>query len=158
MFLLIAPSSPPLQLMAEKTSDSISLTWDAPPYESQNGIISQYVIHILEYDTSTTALYYSNTTNTTVNGLHPYYIYKCSVAAMTVDIGPYTAVITLQLDEDSESLLSTQHWYASNILCVNYTIECGLRTSKLSLFEQNTSTRTLQIKLAMAANQVDLNV
>ena len=89
--------------MADKTSDSISLTWDAPPYESQNGIISQYVIHIVEDDTSATTLYYSNTTNKTVNGLHPYYIYKCSVAAVTVDIGPYTPVITLRLDEDSES-------------------------------------------------------
>ena len=103
MFLLIAPSSPPLQLMAEKTSDSISFTWDAPPYESQNGIISQYVIRILEINTTTTTLYYSNITNTTVFGLHPYYIYKCSVAAETVDVGPYTAIITLQLDEDSKS-------------------------------------------------------
>ena len=90
--------------MAVKTSDSISLTWDAPPYESQNGIISQYVIHILEIDTSTATLYYSNATDTTVFGLHPYYIYECSVAAETVDIGPYTAIITLQLDEDSKSL------------------------------------------------------
>jgi receptor-type tyrosine-protein phosphatase Q len=98
-----APSCPPLQLMAEKTSNSISLTWDAPPIESQNGIISQYVLRILEDDTSTTRFYYSNTTSTIVFGLHPYYIYKCSVAAETVDIGPYTAVITLQLDEDSPS-------------------------------------------------------
>ena len=90
--------------MAEKTSNSISLTWDAPPIESQNGIISQYVLRILEDDTSTTRFYYSNTTSTIVFGLHPYYIYKCSVAAETVDIGPYTAVITLQLDEDSKSL------------------------------------------------------
>ena len=88
--------------MTEKTSNSISLTWDAPPYESQNGIISQYVIHILEINTSTTTLYYSNTTERTVFGLHPYYIYECSVAAETVDIGPYTAVITLQLDEGSK--------------------------------------------------------
>ena len=88
--------------MAEKTSNSISLTWDAPSYESRNGIISQYVIRILEDDTSTTTLYYSNTTITTVFGLHPFYIYKCSVAAATVDIGPYTAIITLQLDEDSK--------------------------------------------------------
>ena len=90
--------------MAEKTSDSISLTWDAPPYESQNGIISQYVIRILENDTGITTLFYSNTTTMTVNDLHPYYVYKCSVAAETIDIGPYTAVLTLQLDEDCKSL------------------------------------------------------
>ena len=103
--------------MGEKTSDSISLTWDAPPYESHNGIISQYVIHVLEDDTSTTTLYYSNTTTKTVFGLHPYYIYKCSVAAETVDIGPYTAVITLQLDEDSESL-------KLNIMQVSFIMNC----------------------------------
>ena len=97
--------------MAEKSSDSISLTWDAPPHISQNGIISQYVIRILENDTGITTLYYSNTTTMTVNDLHPYYVYKCSVAAETVDIGPYTAVFTLQLDEDCKYI----DCYASNV-------------------------------------------
>ena len=60
------------------------------------------MIRIVEDDTSTTTTYTSTTTTITVNSLHPYYTYKCSVAAETVALGPYTAVLTVQLDEDSE--------------------------------------------------------
>ena len=131
--------------MGEKTSHSISLTWDAPPYESRNGIISQYVIRILEDDTSTTTLYYSNTTNTTVFGLHPYYIYKCSVAAATVDIGPYTAITTLRLDEDSKSLLKL-----SGIQVNLYT--CKLYNS--NVFKDNTNLTSKPFLLSIIHQQV----
>ena len=97
-----APSAPPLVLTAEKTSDSLTLSWDPPANESRNGVIQRYVIRILEDDTSTSTDYYSSTTQITVSDLHPYYTYKCSVAAETVGVGPYTAIVTVQLDEDSE--------------------------------------------------------
>ena len=99
-----APSAPPLALTAEKTSDSLTLSWDPPANESQNGVIQRYVIRILEDDTSTSTDYYSSTTQITVSDLHPYYTYKCSVAAETVGVGPYTAILTVQLDEDSECI------------------------------------------------------
>ena len=88
--------------MSLKTSNSLILLWDPPLNESQNGIIQQYVIQILEDDTSTTTTYYSNNTLLTVNNLHPYYTYKCSVAAITVGVGPYSVILAVQLDEDSK--------------------------------------------------------
>ena len=88
--------------MSLKTSNSLILSWDPPLNESQNGIIRSYVIQILEDDTSTTTTHYSNNTLLTVNNLHPYYTYKCSVAAFTVGLGPYSAILTVQLDEDSK--------------------------------------------------------
>lgn len=89
--------------MSRKTSTSLTLFWDPPSNESQNGIIRQYVIRIIEDETSTTTTYMTNSSQLTVNDLHPYYTYKCSVAAETVGVGPYTSVLTVQLDEDSES-------------------------------------------------------
>ena len=100
----IAPSGPPLLVMSQKTSTKLILSWDPPSNESQNGIIRQYVIRIIEADTSTTTTYTSNTTQLTLNDLHPHYTYKCSVAAETVGVGPYTADLTVQLDEDSKSM------------------------------------------------------
>jgi receptor-type tyrosine-protein phosphatase Q len=98
-----APSGPPLSLTSQKTSRSLTLSWDPPTNETQNGVIQQYRIRIVEEDTSTTTMYTSKVTTISVTSLHPYYTYKCSVAAETVDIGPYTSVLTLQLDEDSPS-------------------------------------------------------
>ena len=100
----IAPSGPPLLLMSQKTSTTLILWWNPPSYESQNGIIRQYVIWVIEAGTSTITTYTSNTIQLTLNDLHPYYTYKCLVAAETVGVGPYTAVLTVQLDEDSKSM------------------------------------------------------
>ena len=50
-----------------------------------------------------------------VGPLHPYYIYHCSVVAFTVQPGPYTAVFTIQTEEDSKCF-----WYtikANGSLC-----------------------------------------
>ena len=88
--------------MAEKTSNSLTLTWDPPANESQNGVIRQYVMQILEADTGITTTYYSNITQLTVINLHPHYTYKCSLAAETVAVGPHTTILTVQLDEDSK--------------------------------------------------------
>ena len=62
------------------------------------------MIRVIENDTDTTT-YTSNVTWQAVDNLHPYYTYKCSVAAETVGLGPYSAILTVQLDEDSESIL-----------------------------------------------------
>lgn len=68
--------------------------------ESQNGVIWRYVIRITEEETSTVMLHYTNSTQVRVGNLHPYYTYICSVAAETVEVGPYST-IRIQLDEDS---------------------------------------------------------
>ena len=63
------------------------------------------MIRIAEDETDTTTTYIFNVTQLTVIDLHPYYTYKCSVAAETVGLGPYSTILTVQLDEDSESIL-----------------------------------------------------
>lgn len=80
-----------------------------PSIESQNGVIQRYVVKVTEEETSTVMLHYANATQVTVEDLHPYYTYTCAVAAETVDVGPYSANIIIQLDEDSMEIKIIMH-------------------------------------------------
>ena len=82
------------------TSSVVHLSWDSIPVISQNGIISYYQVNLTESDTGTmfSLIAYSN--ELIVQDLHPYYLYQVSVAAYTVEIGPYSAVISFQTNQD----------------------------------------------------------
>ena len=83
-------------------STHIFLSWDPPPPGQVNGIIREYRLNVTEAVTGSVLQF--NTTPTdrqvTVGPLHPYYTYHCSVTAITVQQGPYTAVYVLQTAED----------------------------------------------------------
>ncbi len=100
-----APIAAPQQLtVMSKNSTSLSLTWNPPPFEDTNGLIQYYTILIIELDTGTSLPTMNPTIGqATFNNLHPYYAYQCRVAAFTIDIGPYTPAITVQLDQAGES-------------------------------------------------------
>ena len=96
-----APTSPPTNLtVAEFTSDSISLSWNPPPFEEQNGLIRQYFVTITRNDTGMSFQQTSNTTETAIQSLHPFSTYTIAVAAETVDVGPFTEGVVVRLPED----------------------------------------------------------
>ena len=98
---LSAPTSPPTNLTVEEfTSDSISLSWNPPPFEEQNGLIRQYFVTITRNDTGMSFQQTSNATATTILGLHPFSTYTIAVAAETVDVGPFTEGVVVRLPED----------------------------------------------------------
>lgn len=70
----------------------ISLWWDDPPLIHQNGIIQSYAVHILEMQTGRFWRIYSVESTILVGALHPYYVYECNVAAITVRAGPFANV------------------------------------------------------------------
>lgn len=76
----------------------ISLWWDEPPFIHQNGIIQYYIVHILEMQTGRFWTFYSVDSTLLVGGLHPYYVYECNVAAITVRTGPF-ATVTIRTKE-----------------------------------------------------------
>lgn len=82
------------------SATSLTLVWQPPPLESINGVIEQYVIQIDEVNTGGVLTATSNTTNITVDNLHPFYSYNCRVAAETIQVGPYSSPIRVQLHED----------------------------------------------------------
>ena len=100
--ILIAPSSPPLNLLVtEITSTSFVALWDAPLDEDHNGELQEYTI-ILTRDTETDYLKYTTDENVFVlEDLIPYTKYDVIVAASTQEgIGPFTEVLMVQTEED----------------------------------------------------------
>ena len=96
------PSAPAQDLsVIPLTPYSLSISWQAPPPDTQNGEIRFYIIGVLEVDTGTQSSYNTsnNSNNFTLQSLHPYYLYHISVAAATVGLGPYSPVETIRMQE-----------------------------------------------------------
>ena len=100
------PIATPQEVTAsEVTSAYLTLTWNPPPFEETNGIIRYYMVRVSEIETGTSFFVTSNDTEITVPDLHPYFTYECNIAAFTIDLGPYSNAITIQLLEEGKSLL-----------------------------------------------------
>ena len=84
------------------TQTGFTLTWQPPSFEDTNGIIRLYVIQVLEVETGRYLTQTSNITEVTFDGLHPFYSYNCRIAVETIDLGPFSAPITVQLNEDGK--------------------------------------------------------
>ena len=101
-----APSFPPLNSSGEVLGPTtISLSWQPPPPESQNGIITSYTILITEVVTNTNTTYQreGSRTELLITGLHPYYDYSCTVAAATlIGLGPFAVPFSVVTHQDGE--------------------------------------------------------
>ena len=109
LFLLLcpqlhtAPSSPPRGFsFSTVTSTTFTLSWIEPLPVAQNGLIRQYQINITELDTQMEFTHSVTTTVFTVEFLHPYYCYICSVTAITVSAGPYSNALTICTEIDGK--------------------------------------------------------
>ena len=117
-----APSAPASRpVVFGTTHNSLSLNWQAPPFEETNGAIQSYVIAIHEVETGRNFTANSNTTQVTLEPLHPYYTYMCSIAAVTVGIGPFSEHITAQLPEAgiSSTVMCSHNKQLFNKLALN---------------------------------------
>ena len=104
-FVHSVPSSSPLRVVGQAVNaERILLSWDLPEPTGRNGLITGYTIQILEVPTNLTLSYnLTNRTDFLVDSLHPYYDYRCSVAAVTVvGAGPLSAPVTVRTDESGE--------------------------------------------------------
>ena len=101
----VAPTAAPENVtVVDDSPSSVELTWDAPPYEMQNGHIRHYNVKITTVETGQVLEVTSNYTNVTVNGLLPFYNYTCIVSAETVADGPSSDEITFVLPEGRKPL------------------------------------------------------
>jgi hypothetical protein len=102
--LQTAPSAPPenVQVSAEN-SRALTLSWQPPGIRSRNGIIQRYYVNITELNTLSGFVVEITGESVVVDDLHPYYQYSCIVAAETVELGPFSAPVTIQLPEDAPS-------------------------------------------------------
>ena len=100
-----APDDAPLGFIASSvTANTIDLSWYPPPVESQNGKITAYKLIVIELETKEKGILKTSTTKATVENLHSFYTYNISVAAITIDIGPYSLPIMVKTLEDGKSL------------------------------------------------------
>ena len=63
-------------------------------------MIRSYLINVTVVETGS---FFQNTSETTalnISGLHPYYTYNLTVAAVTIGPGPYGVVLTIRMPED----------------------------------------------------------
>ena len=102
---ITAPTHHPTNLRGEALSSTlIHLQWNPPPEEHHNGEIDSYTVLCSEVNTGQSLTQLSTaTTNITIDGLHPYYTYNCSVSAVTVDQGPFSAIVSVTTLEDGWS-------------------------------------------------------
>ena len=81
------------------------VTWDPPLPDMQNGVIVDYILVVTRLNTDEEYEPHSgeNTANAlTVQGLHPFYTYAYSIAAVTIGIGPSSAAVALLMPQDGK--------------------------------------------------------
>ena len=91
-------------------ASSAYLSWIPPPLEDRNGIIIGYVVRVCGVNTDEEIELSVVDLHTTVVGLHPFYSYRFSVAAVTVATGPFNNPIGLSLPESGKQLYIKKVW------------------------------------------------
>ena len=104
------PSAPPLNVgTVAVNSTSIEVTWAPPAVADRNGVITAYLVQLVEVPTGE-LLNFTQTMDRleiVITALHPHYDYECSVAASTsVGDGPYSQPITETTLQDGRPLMS----------------------------------------------------
>ena len=84
---------------------SIRLSWSPPPEEHHNGVVQGYRINMTEVETGRKLRYSIESTELVIRNLHPFYLYNCTVTAVTVDEGPYSVVIGARTEEAGEHII-----------------------------------------------------
>ena len=104
----VAPSGSPL------TSTLIFLNWSPVPAEHLNGILLFYLVEVTEVITNTTWTFHAVQTHINIGPLHPYYTYRCRLAAFTIGVGPYTPFFYVNSGESSELDILIISLYSGN--------------------------------------------
>ena len=99
--IIVVPSNAPVHLQGNAVnSTTVQLQWKPPAVADQNGVIRSYRINISVAETGSVFQLTSGTTALNISGLHPYYTYNLTVAAVTIGPGPFGVVLTIQLPEN----------------------------------------------------------
>ena len=104
LLLYPGPSGTPENLHVEiQSSTSVTVTWDPPPTESQNGIITGYFINVTLLENEEVFQIFSVTKILFINTLKPFRTYNFVIAAQTnAGVGPYSRTVTTRTPEDGK--------------------------------------------------------
>ena len=113
LFTLAPSGAPPNLNVMAINSTSVHLSW-LPLLENQrNGDIRHYNIRVIELQSGRKFALTSMNTTLIYSQLHPAYEYHFSVAAVTVEIGPYSDPAVVTTPEDGMQRIVYIH------LCTN---------------------------------------
>ena len=107
LIFLAVPEGTPSNFKANDiTSTAATLSWDPPPFDSQNGVIIQYIINVTVQETGERFQLTSVTNSLIATGLSPFRTYVCIIAAATsVGLGPFGDMFSVMTLEDGKNIL-----------------------------------------------------
>ena len=103
----IVPSGAPQNVVGTSSSTSISIGWEPPRLELQNGIIRSYHVTVLELETNLLESFMTlaSELHLTLLSRHPFYQYNCSVYAHTIGLGP-AANLIIRTQQEGRCLIN----------------------------------------------------
>ena len=113
-------AAPPFTSVSAVDPATVLLQWIAPDVEYQNGIIREYWISITNTFTGTMEITQTGTT-AIIGSLVPSFTYQFSVAAYTVDVGPYNSPVAITMPESGmriNVLIIHERFYIEVTFCV----------------------------------------
>ena len=101
--LYLVPDGPPVNItITMVTPYSVSLQWDPPTPDKQNGVIVSYTINVMINDQVLRMAVMSNTSQQTITNLTPYTMYMFNISASTrIGQGPFSTPVTTSTTETS---------------------------------------------------------
>ena len=111
LFFLQVPTQAPSNLSVSiVTSSVVKLTWIPPTIEHRNGIIRHYTSELYQKNSGSDMFYHvrevvGQSSPLHIEDLHPFFDYQLRMAAHTVDIGPYSDLVSWRMPEDGKHFL-----------------------------------------------------
>lgn len=92
-----APSGVPFDVTVTLiSSTSFTLRWQPPSNGQLNGELTGFHVIVEELNTGISYTNFTSSPSILLDSLHPYYTYNCSVAAVTVSVGPLSKIVSIQ--------------------------------------------------------------
>ena len=88
------------------SSRSITLIWDPPLFEEQNGVITGYIINVTGIETEESFEVFSDSESLTAEFARPFSGYIFKIAGQTaVGVGTFSDPITIMTPEDGRNMI-----------------------------------------------------
>lgn len=100
-----------------QSSVQVVIEWKPPHEENRNGVIDHYMVNISETETEQHYQEVSISPSLTLSDLHPFYTYQISVAAVTIGVGPYSALTTFRMLEAGRIFLKEKNLIIIIVCC-----------------------------------------
>ena len=78
-------------------------------FKDVNGMIRNYTLHIVEIESESSFINFTDYTSIILTGLHPYYGYNITVRAVTIGSGPASIIYNVITDQDSKTKQKIKH-------------------------------------------------